>query len=70
METDDDVQYEWDCSNITDDGYLAGNEDTPHDSMETCLILYCPQSRTGTLPHSSRHRDIFHTKGEDRKPRM
>lgn len=36
METDDDVQYEWDCSNITDDGYLAGNEDTPHDSMETC----------------------------------
>ena len=70
METDDDVQYESDCSSITDDGYLAGNEDTRTILWRHVEFYIVRNPVPGRYHILAAIVTLLHTKGEDRKPRM
>jgi hypothetical protein len=68
--SDSDPEYESDSSSVTDDGYLAGNEET-----RTILWRHIDFSIIRSPIAGRRHIlvaivTLLHTKGEDRKPRM
>lgn len=70
METDNDVQYELDCSSIMDDGYLAGNEDTRTILWRHVEFYIVRNPVPGCYHILAAVMTLLHTKGEDRKPQM
>lgn len=74
MEMDDNTQsgtdYESDCSSVTDDGYLKGDEKTRSilwRYIEFCIIRSPIPGHRNILAATV---TLLHTKGEDRKPRI
>lgn len=65
-----DTDYQSDCSSVTDDGYLAGDEETGTilwRHVEFCIVRNpVPEGRNILAAIVT----LLHTKGEDRKPRM
>ncbi|KAE8386950.1 hypothetical protein BDV23DRAFT_196100 [Aspergillus alliaceus] len=65
-----DIDYMSDCSSVTDDGYLAGDNNTGTilwRHVDFCIVRNpvpgCPNILAATVT-------LLHTKGEDRKPRI
>lgn len=68
METDSDVQYESDSSSVTEDGYLAGNEDTGTILWRHVEFYIVRNPVPGHHHILAAIVTLLHTKGEDRKP--
>lgn len=70
MDVNGDYDYESDCTSVTDDGYLAGDEET-----RTILWRHVEFYVVRNPVPGSRHIlaaivTLLHTKGESRKPRL
>ena len=69
-DAESDINYMSDCSSVTDDGYLAGNDKTGTilwRHVEFYIIRHPVPKRPNILAAIV---TLLHTKGEDRKPRL
>ncbi|KAK6810583.1 hypothetical protein RU639_013666 [Aspergillus parasiticus] len=69
-DAESDIDYMSDCSSVTDDGYLAGNDKTGTilwRHVEFYIIRHPVPKRPNILAAIV---TLLHTKGEDRKPRI